>query len=110
MKCAVPIKRLGDGNYLFGTKKIYAKILGGKLVIRVGGGSMIIEEFIAAYADIELTKVSQLLEKGKISMDDYRETMGKDVYGSVGEIESSPTSKYNTNITLFYREEYETYE
>jgi hypothetical protein len=24
--CNVPIKKLGDGYYLFGTKKIYAKI------------------------------------------------------------------------------------
>ena len=40
--CPVPIKRLGDGYYLFGTRKIYAKIMNGKLVIRVGGGYMVI--------------------------------------------------------------------
>lgn len=57
MKCPVPIKRMGDGNYFFGTKKIYAKIMNGKLVIRVGGGFMVIEEFITAYADSELIKV-----------------------------------------------------
>ena len=44
--CPVPIKRLGGGYYMFGTKKIYAKIMNGKLVIRVGGGYMNIEEFI----------------------------------------------------------------
>jgi TfoX/Sxy family transcriptional regulator of competence genes len=44
--CPVPIKRLGGGYYLFGTKKIYAKILNGRLVIRVGGGYMVIDEFI----------------------------------------------------------------
>jgi TfoX/Sxy family transcriptional regulator of competence genes len=49
--CPVPIKRLGNGYYLFGSKKIFAKIMNGKLVIRVGGGFMVIEEFIAAYAD-----------------------------------------------------------
>ena len=49
MQCPVPVKRLGDGNYLFGTKKIFAKIMNGKLVIRVGGGFMIIEEFITTY-------------------------------------------------------------
>jgi hypothetical protein len=47
--CKVPIRKVGNGFYLFGTKKIYAKILNGKLVIRVGGGYMIIEEFIATY-------------------------------------------------------------
>ena len=51
VQCMVPIKRMGDGNYLFGTRKIYAKIMNGKLVIRVGGGFMIIEEFIQTYAD-----------------------------------------------------------
>jgi len=49
--CPVPIKRLGGGFYLFGLKKIFAKIMNGKLVIRVGGGYMIIEEFIQSYAD-----------------------------------------------------------
>ena len=57
--CPVPIKRLGDGYYLFGTRKIYAKIMNGKLVIRVGGGYMVIEEFIATYAQQELTKMQQ---------------------------------------------------
>ena len=36
----LPIKRLGDGYYLFGTKKIFAKVLNNKLVVRVGGGYM----------------------------------------------------------------------
>jgi Growth-Arrest-Specific Protein 2 Domain len=36
---------------LFGSKKIFAKIMNGKLVIRVGGGFMVIEEFIATYAE-----------------------------------------------------------
>jgi hypothetical protein len=58
--CLVPIRKLGNGFYLFGTKKIYAKILNGKLVIRVGGGFMIIEEFIATYQDAELLKMSKM--------------------------------------------------
>lgn len=55
--CPVPIKRLGGGYYLFGTKKIYAKILNGRLVIRVGGGYMVIDEFIQTYAQQELIKI-----------------------------------------------------
>ena len=58
--CKVPIKRLGDGYYLFGTRKIFAKILNGKLVIRVGGGYMVIEEFISTYAEKELVKLDTL--------------------------------------------------
>jgi chromosome segregation ATPase len=56
--CPVPIKRLGGGFYYFGTKKIFAKIMHGKLVIRVGGGYMAIEEFIKTYAEAELMKVN----------------------------------------------------
>lgn len=55
--CPVPIKRLGNGYYMFGTKKIFAKIMNGKLVIRVGGGFMVIEEFISTYADAEMKKL-----------------------------------------------------
>ena len=50
----LPVKRLGDGYYLFGTKKIYARIMNGKLVIRVGGGFMSVEEFMQSYYDFEV--------------------------------------------------------
>ena len=68
----MPIKRLGNGYYIFGTRKIYAKILNGKLVIRVGGGYMIIEEFINTYAEQELAKINKLQqnEKDKEEEDD----------------------------------------
>lgn len=55
--CDVPIWKIGGGYYIFGTKKIYAKIMNGKLVIRVGGGYMVIDEFIATYGDIEWNKI-----------------------------------------------------
>ena len=58
--CDVPIRRLGNGYYIFGTRKIYAKIMNGKLVIRVGGGYMVIDEFIQTYADIELNKIKTI--------------------------------------------------
>jgi TfoX/Sxy family transcriptional regulator of competence genes len=45
----LPIKRLGGGYYMFGTKKIFCKIINGKLVVRVGGGYMGMEEFIMQY-------------------------------------------------------------
>ena len=61
--CPVPIRKIGNGFYLFGTKKIFAKILNGKLVIRVGGGFMIIEEFIATYADAEMNKIQKMSEE-----------------------------------------------
>jgi hypothetical protein len=42
----LPVKRLSEGKYLFGSKQILAKIINGKLVIRVGGGYMSADEFI----------------------------------------------------------------
>jgi prefoldin subunit 5 len=61
--CLVPIRKLGDGFYLFGTKKIYAKIMNGKLVIRVGGGYMIVEEFIATYENAEMLKIAKMSDE-----------------------------------------------
>jgi hypothetical protein len=63
INCPVPVKRLGGGFYLFGTRKIYAKILNGKLVVRVGGGYMKIEEFIKSYSDAEIIKLTKICER-----------------------------------------------
>lgn len=45
----VPFYRISEGVYMFGTKRITAKIMNGKLVVRVGGGYMLIEEFLQTY-------------------------------------------------------------
>ena len=58
--CPIPIKRLGGGYYMFGTRKIYAKIINGKLVIRVGGGYMGIDEFMKHYGKQEMEKLRRL--------------------------------------------------
>ena len=44
---------------MFGTKKIYAKIINNKLVVRVGGGFMGIDEFINTYGENELLKLKR---------------------------------------------------
>lgn len=53
----VPVKRLGEGQYMYGSKKIFAKIMNGKLIIRVGGGYMLIDEFLRNYAEQEKDKL-----------------------------------------------------
>lgn len=53
----VPMQRLGDGQYMFGTRKVFAKIMNDKLVIRVGGGFMLIDEFLPTYGQQELDKM-----------------------------------------------------
>jgi len=42
---------LTPNNYIFGTKKIYAKVNNGVLLIRVGGGFMDIENFYTIYGE-----------------------------------------------------------
>lgn len=58
----VNMSRLGGGYYMFGSKKIFCKIINGKLVVRVGGGYMGIEEFIMVYG-------KQEVDKGKAAAD-----------------------------------------
>ena len=48
---SLSVKALGDGHYMFGNKKIFAKIMNEKLVIKAGGGFMLIDEFIKNYGD-----------------------------------------------------------
>jgi hypothetical protein len=62
--CPIPIKRLGEGYYIFGTKKIYCKILNGQVMVRVGGGYMAIVEFVNNYTDVEMAKLEKAYEKG----------------------------------------------
>ena len=53
----VPWKRTSIQNYLYGSKKVIVKYIRQNLVIKVGGGSMMIAEFVATYEDIELAKM-----------------------------------------------------
>ena len=71
MEINVPIRRLEPGFYLFGTRKIYAKVLNQKLVVRVGGGYMSFTEFIDAHALPELKKINELQAQGNWDLDTY---------------------------------------
>ena len=61
----VPVKRLGEGQYMYGSKKIFAKIMNGKLIIRVGGGYILIDEFLQNYAEVERDKSGAHEEDGE---------------------------------------------
>jgi hypothetical protein len=56
----VPIVKLSASNYLFGTKKIYAKLNNGILLIKVGGGYMNLMGFYENYGPAELRKLEAL--------------------------------------------------
>lgn len=48
---------------MFGTKKIYAKVVNGVLLVRVGGGFMDIEAFYQNYGEQEYMKWSRIQEE-----------------------------------------------
>jgi len=62
-KLSIEVQRISGGNYMFGTKKILAKIINGRLIIRVGGGYMNAEEFIDQYGKIEMMKIMKMEEQ-----------------------------------------------
>jgi hypothetical protein len=49
MNWDVPIQRLGNNTYSIGNRKILASLINDKLMIRVGGGYVGIEEFMMFY-------------------------------------------------------------
>lgn len=55
---AVPWRRISEGNYTYGTKKVNVRYMRQHLIVKVGGGSMKVEEFVANYEDIELAKLN----------------------------------------------------
>jgi DNA repair exonuclease SbcCD ATPase subunit len=54
----VPVKftRLDGGNYLFGSTKVYLKLENSKLLAKIKGGFISIEDFLTTYTPIEVSK------------------------------------------------------
>lgn len=50
-QCRLPIQRLDEGWYLFGTMKIYVKMIGGRLMAKSGGAYVGFDEFMNVRAD-----------------------------------------------------------
>ena len=50
--------RESEGVYQFGQKRVYIKVeKGDQIFVRVGGGYLYIDEFIAKYSDTEIDKI-----------------------------------------------------
>ena len=79
--CDVPISRLNDGNYIFGTKKIHVKIMNNKLVVRVGGGFRNMDDFITTYAESERQRIERMdpaeIERIHLGINDSRKTLAQ---------------------------------
>lgn len=55
-KLQVMFIRLQPGIYSFGSKKVCIKVENGKIIIRVGGGYMRINDFLDTYTSTELDR------------------------------------------------------
>ena len=62
-ECRLPIVRLVDGFYLFGTTKIFMKMMGGGLVVKNGPAYIRLEEFMALKVEAEMAKIDELIQK-----------------------------------------------
>ena len=51
--------RESSGVYEFGTRKVEVKVAKGKILIRIGGGYMPIDEFLEQYTPQELEKIER---------------------------------------------------
>lgn len=75
----LPFVREDQGVYLFGTRRVFMKIENGLLIIRVGGGYMLLDEFIMLYCPVEFEKMDykrDQSEKGRLWTDSMS-TRGK---------------------------------
>lgn len=56
-KLKIMFMRESEGIYLFGTRKIYVRVENNKIIIRVGGGYLTIDEFLDIYTPVELERL-----------------------------------------------------
>lgn len=90
----VPFTREEVGIYLFGTKRVFIKLENGKIIIRVGGGFMLIDEFVQIYTPLELEKFEYKKREDKSTK--RKAVLGKIIENSVGD---KQRVKLNTNIS-----------
>lgn len=98
MEVSVPVRRLEFGYYLFGTRKIYAKVLNNKLVVRVGGGYMSFAEFIDCNAVQEQKKIEELEANGNWNLEDYIQNLTNKM--NAPEEQARQTSKWSLIFSL----------
>jgi len=94
VRCPVQLKRISEGQYIFGTKKIFAKIQNDKLIIRVGGGFMMIEDFLTTYTAPELNKMKRAI--GNDNDSDVVNTSGYKIRKGTDEEFESDQSQSNS--------------
>ena len=66
-KLKIQFSRESEGVYKFGSKRVAVKIEQDKIIIRVGGGYMSIDEFLDQYTPVELIKLDNRTPLKKFS-------------------------------------------
>ena len=95
-KLKIMFMRESEGIYLFGTRKIYVRVEQGKIIIRVGGGYLTIDEFLDIYTPVELERLERKdpLKKFSEKVAVQRNLVGREIRESSpvrSPIRSSPT-------------------
>ena len=100
-ECEIPVKKVGGGYYMFGTKKVYSKIMNGKLVIRVGGGYMVVDEFIQTYGELEMIKIQAMKgASGDLIQEENSISFSKKKNLSLKRKSKSPKKRITSQISL----------
>ena len=76
----IPFVREDPGIYLFGSKRIFIKLDNGKLsskiyIVRIGGGTILLDEYVDSYTNNELLKIEE--RRRKKSLSSNKNLMGK---------------------------------
>jgi len=91
-KLRIMFMRESEGIYLFGTRKIYVRVEQGKIIIRVGGGYLTIDEFLDIYTPVELERLERKdpLKKFSEKVAVQRNLVGRELRES-SPVRASPT-------------------
>ena len=91
-KLKIMFMRESEGIYLFGTRKIYVRVENNKIIIRVGGGYLTIDEFLDIYTPVELERLERKdpLKKFSEKVAVQRNLIGRELRES-SPVRGSPT-------------------
>ncbi|CAG9323646.1 unnamed protein product [Blepharisma stoltei] len=98
----IPFIREDEGLYSYGTKRVFVKLENGKLIIRVGGGFMLIDKFLEIYTIQEIEKFEN--RKKAEANEKRRSLMGKFASSIINEKSSGRTSLSPRKATKILQE------
>ena len=92
MQCTLPVRRLCDGFYLFGTKKIFIKVNKGNVIVRAAGAY----QNFAEYVELNMAEEQQKIEDLKRTSEWDQEAL---VEYYLQEINATPSATGSSTYT-----------